>query len=76
MSLHSFLIIGGFEITNSMRHFVPSGYSSLEEMLIDLDIARNLVLNSIIQAKKESPEAPFDVNAFLDKINKEKDQGL
>ncbi len=82
--IRSFQIIGGFEVTNVMRHFIASGYAIPEQILEDLEIAKQHVLQQMNLQKKEQTrqqEEPtkvsekFDIDAFLDAINREKNQG-
>ncbi len=83
--IRSFQIIGGFEVTNIMRHFIASGYIMPEQILEDLEIAKQHVLAQMNLQKKEqlrqqTPQETkvsekFDIDAFLDAINREKNQG-
>lgn len=76
--MRTFQIIGGYEVSNLMRHFVANNYSSLNEMLADLDFARNSILQQIAKqqiSQEKNEQNKFDMDAFLDKLNKEKEQG-
>lgn len=64
-----FTIISGFEIADIQRHFVASGYSSLETLLADIDTARELVLKSIQANRKDEK---LDMDSFLDALNQER----